>query len=195
MTGLLCAHCVHTSDIKSSSGVCVPQCKGGAAKYWRTALLKYLLLTLVLRWKTGQLDVAIDGATIAHLTFFGQSMYLLGQFGRGDFFGFSQLAQSTGASDVMNDDAVMCDFQFSIFHRFVVQVLVIPLYSGFILLAMFMIEQRSIRPLELDAIKEGVAAAGRANRISEPGAHVYLPYLAHVLRFRKATYKASMCTD
>ena len=125
MTGVLCAQCVHKSDIKSSSGICVPKCKGGAAKYWRTTLVKFLLLTLVLRWKTGQLDVAIDGATVAHLTFFGQSLYLLGQFGRGDFFGFSDLARSTGASDVMDESAPVCDFQFPIFQKFVLQVLVI----------------------------------------------------------------------
>lgn len=175
MTGLLCARCVHKSDIKSSSGVCVPQCKGGAFKYWRTTLLKYLLLTLVLRWKTGQLDVAIDGATIAHLTFFGQSMYLLGQFGRGDFFGFSELAVSTGASDVMQEDAPVCDFQFPIVQKFVVQVLVIPLYSGFILLAMFMTEKHSSRPVELDEVLENLRAIGSAHRISEPGAHAQDP--------------------
>ena len=183
MTGLLCAQCVHKSDIKSSSDICVPQCKGGAAKYWRNTLLKFLLLTLVLRWKTGQLDVAIDGATVAHLTFFGQSLYLLGQFGRGDFFGFSELVRSTGASDVMQDNAPVCDFQFPIFQKFVLQVLVIPLYSGIILLAMFVIEQRTIRPVEAAAVRNSIKATGSAHNVSNAGAHACLLYRTHAPSF------------
>ena len=129
MTGLLCAECVNDGpdgDVKSN-GICVPRCEGGAASYWRNTLGKFLVLTLLLRWKTGQLDVAIDGATIAHLTFFGQTLLLLGQFGEGDLFGFSDLARSTGASEE-NADAVSCGFQLPMFQQFMVTVVVIPLY-------------------------------------------------------------------
>jgi len=122
MTGLLCAKCINDGDVKSN-GICIPRCEGGAAKYWRNTLGKFLVLTLLLRWKTGQLDVAIDGATIAHLTFFGQTLWLLGQFGEGDLFGF----RSTGASEE-NADAVNCGFQLPMFQQFMVTVVVIPLY-------------------------------------------------------------------
>eukprot|EP01043_Picozoa_sp_COSAG02_P003026 COSAG02_NODE_72_length_41961_cov_13.243658_2_plen_509_part_00 len=169
MTGLLCAECIHKSHIKSPSGVCVPQCEGGAAKYWRNTLLKFLLLTLLLRWKTGQLDVAIDGATIAHLTFFGQTFLLLGQFGRGDLFGFRDLARSTGASDDVQPDATACSFRLPMGQQFWVTVAVIPLYSAVILLVMLLIERGKIRPVGLKTIQAGVSATG-AGRISTPGA-------------------------
>ena len=70
-TGVLCATCINTTDVKIN-GVCRKECDGGAARFIISFVVRYSVLGLLLRRNAGYLDVAIDGATIAHMTFFFQ---------------------------------------------------------------------------------------------------------------------------
>ena len=72
-----------------------------------------LVMSFVLRLNSGTLDVHIAGATIAHLTFFIQTLGLLGKFGEGDMFGFTRIGGfkqllGEGGDDDMGDQ---CGFR------------------------------------------------------------------------------------
>jgi hypothetical protein len=162
MTGLLCAQCENPADVKEN-GICVPVCDGGAQSYWLQRMLKFLVLTLVLRMKTAQLDVEIDGATIAHLTFFGQTLYLLGQFGSNDMFG---IRDNSAASET----SVQCGFAPSVYQQFVATVFGIPLYMTALLGLILAVEHNRIKPVPIARVREAQQALGQ--RASSAGSAV-----------------------
>ena len=124
MGSTLCATCVDLpDDAVKSGGVCLPNCHT-AGRFWVIWLAKFTVLGLLLRWKAGYLDVAADGATIAHMTFFVQTLQLLGEFGHADLFGFRNLAFFRGLSGGGSD----CGFALTLYWDFFVTVAIVPAF-------------------------------------------------------------------
>jgi hypothetical protein len=143
MTGMLCATCVNPDDIKYN-GICVPECASKEVQYWVLLFARYLALALLLRWKSGDLDAQIDGAVISHLTFFGQTLFLLGQFGDGGMFGFRSLFLGGSSSST---DAPSCHWTLSMYGEFYVTVFVVPAFQAVVLVCIVMLEQGKIQPI------------------------------------------------
>lgn len=159
MTGMLCATCTNPHDVKYN-GICVPECADGGLRYWALLFGRYIGLALLLRWKSGDLDAQIDGAVISHLTFFGQTLYLLGQFGHADMFGFRSLILGRGGSNA--SDVPSCHWTLSIYGDFYVTAFVVPAFQAIVLVCVMMLEQGKVQPIpqSLRASRRSSTTAG-----------------------------------
>jgi Ca2+-binding EF-hand superfamily protein len=93
MGGALCANCTDTEHIKVN-GLCVAKCPPGiltgVTGYWFKLLPNLALQGFLLRCASGPPDFQA-GVWFAHLTFFKDTVALLGQFGDNNMFGFARI--------------------------------------------------------------------------------------------------------
>ena len=157
MGGVLCAECIGLGDdAVKVGGVCLENCHT-AERFWIMWATKLALLGLSLRWKSGYLDVAADGATIAHLTFFGQTFILLGNFGHADMFGYRRLNIFN-----QNKDGKDCGFALSFYGEFYTTVFLVPICMVLFLTALLHLERGKLKKLGQSMMSHSLLATPEA---------------------------------